>query len=114
MVFQEAPYGDLGLSVPLTVITCASGGAADQTLHGQLQLLGPPPINDLVPTLKHSRPKPGKSRFFTGTIAGAHDTQSRCGGVQAGDVQYLVRVPEGGGVIRFGLEPSPGVNLMLV
>ncbi len=90
-------------------------GAADQTLRYQLQLLGPPPINDLCANPQAIRDLvPGEEQVFTGTTAGAHDnTQSRCGGVQAGDVQYLVRVPEGGGVIRFGLEPSPGVNLML-
>ena len=90
-------------------------GAADQTLRYQLQLLGPPPANDLCANPQAIRNLvPGEEQVFTGTTAGAHDnTQSRCGGVQAGDVQYLVRVPEGGGVLRFALEPSPGANLML-
>lgn len=90
-------------------------GAADQTLRYQLQLLGPPPPNDLCANPIAIRDLvPGEEQVFTGGTAGAHDsTQSRCGGVQAGDVQYLVRVPAGGGVLSFDLQGDVGTNFLL-
>ena len=40
-----------------------------------------------------------------GTTEGAHhNAESACGGSRAGDVQYFVQVPEGGGIVRFELE----------
>ena len=41
-----------------------------------------------------------------GDTEGAHHNagESACGGSRAGDVQYFVQVPEGGGIVRFELE----------
>jgi hypothetical protein len=81
-------------------------GDVHVTTRYQLLLVGPAPGHDTCVNPGVIRDLiPGQPQTFEASNAGAHhSTESACGGAGAPDVQYLVRVPDGGAVVTFDLE----------
>ena len=80
-------------------------GDANVSTRYQVMIMGPPPSNDTCASPEAIRLRRGEPQVLMGTTEGAHhNAESACGGSRAGDVQYFVQVPEGGGIVRFELE----------
>ena len=83
-------------------------GDRHETLRYQIMAVGAPPSNDSCANPEAIRLNPEQNIELTGTTAGAnHHRQGACGGGNAGDVQYFVQVPAGGGLVRFELQSQP-------
>lgn len=80
-------------------------GDAHASTRYQLMVTGAPPSNDTCASPGAVRLSRGEPQVLMGTTEGAHhNSESACGGSRAGDVQYFVQVPQGGGLVRFELE----------
>jgi len=80
-------------------------GDANISNRYQIMVMGAPPSNDTCASPQAIRLTRNQPEVLMGTTEGAHhNAESACGGSRAGDVQYFVQVPEGGGLVRFELE----------
>ena len=80
-------------------------GDAHVSNRYQIMAMGAPPSNDTCASPQAIRLNRNEPQILMGTTEGAHhNAESACGGSRAGDVQYFVQIPEGGGLVRFELE----------